>query len=94
MGLINELNKSISSDPIQSEIRNAIDFIDKVTIYEARGSGKKCFSPGTLPIIKMALNKQLKIIPDPGGYCPRCGHKILLQRQEYCAYCGQAFRRV
>ena len=40
-----------------------------------------------------ALKKQIKVTPDPGEYCPRCGHKILLQRQEYCAYCGQAFRR-
>lgn len=40
-----------------------------------------------------ALKKQIKVAPDPGGYCPRCGHKILLQRQEYCAYCGQAFGR-
>lgn len=41
-----------------------------------------------------ALTKQMPMDPDPGGYCPRCGHKILLQRQEYCAYCGQASRRV
>lgn len=94
MGLLKELNKAILEDPIQREILNAIDFIDKAIVYEARGNGKKCFTPGTLSIIKMALNKQLKIAPDPGGYCPRCGHKILLQRQEYCAYCGQAFRRV
>ena len=40
-----------------------------------------------------ALKKQIKVTPEPGGYCPRCGHKILLQRQEYCGNCGQAIRR-
>lgn len=42
---------------------------------------------------EMALEKQIQMDPEPGGYCPKCGHKIFLQSQNYCGNCGQAIRR-
>lgn len=40
-----------------------------------------------------ALKRQIKVTSDPPGYCPRCGHRIFFQRQNYCIECGQAIRR-
>ena len=90
MGLLNEL---ILEDPIQSEITNALIALEGATVYNGRGGGKQRFTETTIPIIKAALNKQLKQDMEPGGYCPACGHKIIFQSHNFCGNCGQAIRR-
>ena len=90
MGLLNEL---ILEDPIQSEIVNALIALEGITVYNGRGNGKQHFKETTIPIIRAALNKQIKATTDPPGYCPVCGHKLILFKQNYCSNCGQAIRR-
>lgn len=89
----NESGLLFQKDEVQEGIKNAVTIMDKLTVYEGRGNGKQYFKETTIPIIRAALNKQIKADTDPPGYCPVCGHKIILQSQNYCGYCGQAIRR-
>ena len=80
-------------DILQNEIKQTLAMVEKCHVYWARGNGKQGFKENFLPLIKMALEKQVEAEPINGSYCPKCGRRILQQRQIYCGYCGQRVKR-
>lgn len=80
-------------DILQDEIKRALATVEKIQLYWARGNGKQGIKENFMPLIKMTLEKQVEAEPINGRYCPKCGHRILQQRQLYCGYCGQRVKR-
>lgn len=74
-------------DILQGEIERTLKAFKKLGECPAKENEKP------IAIVKMALEKQIEEEPINGRYCPKCGHRILQQRQLYCGYCGQRVKR-
>ena len=74
-------------------MKTILQYIDKIAVVNGRMNGKHIIKENFIPIVRMALTKQLEEEATYGNYCPKCGHKILQQRQLYCGYCGQRIKQ-
>ena len=79
-------------DILQKEIKLALKAAENIKVIETRRVNG-VIKPNFVAIIQMALEKQVEAEPINGSYCPKCGHRILQQRQLYCGYCGQRVKR-